>query len=214
MPLFQKAINPGDLFNDIALFQQAMTHPSITPNDRLSSNQRLEFLGDKVINMLVADILFNKNTKWQEGELSRSHAYLVSAENLANIAKQIGLTTYIKYQTHDEINTNVLADALEAFAGALYLDKGYTIVMQYLAPYVKITSNDVINYKSLLQEKVQQQGYPLPLYTVVKQEGKAHQPTFTIEVMVKDLDSATAVSNTRKNAEQLAAKQLLAKINI
>jgi len=211
-------------FNDPTLLDTALTHPSLTKNKNITSYERLEFLGDSVLNLALAEELFKKLPDLDEGKLSQVLANLVNTQTLAEIAFDLGIGNVLKMDIGEEKSggrTKVknLENSLEALIGAIYLDSNSsldvirTIIIPWWSKYL-----DDANYvnkrdaKSTLQEFAQKLGKSIPVYTLLSESGFAHEKVFTIEVSVADYGAASASGTSRKKAEQLAAEILLNQI--
>ncbi len=208
----------GYQFNDIKLLERALTHPSLAGKD---NNQRLEFLGDTVIALVVARIIYNMFPHEQEGELARRQAALVRGETLAQIARNIGLGEHLKVATSEiqsggRDNSSNLEDALEALIGAIYLDGGIEAVEKFAIPLwselAKNISSAPKDAKTALQEWAQGRGLPLPVYKVLETAGSAHAPLFTTQVTVQGYEPATAKAASKRAAQQQAAEILLERL--
>lgn len=207
------------------LVKQALTHPSCAQKreDLPYNNQRLEFLGDSVLGMVVANILYDMYPAEQEGELARRFAGLVCGETLVQVARSIGLDKALILSDSEEENggrTNAsnLEDACEALIGAIYLDAGFEAARQFVRQHwlalAQSVSEPPKDAKTGLQEWAQGRGLPLPKYTLLKEDGLSHAPQFTIEVSVKGKGSASATAGSKKAAEREAAAELLKKIGL
>ncbi|MSR01052.1 MAG: ribonuclease III [Gammaproteobacteria bacterium] len=202
---------------DIKLFERALTHRSSSSRN----NERLEFLGDAVINMLVAEILFQHFPKANEGDLSRMRASLVSAEPLAHIAAKLNLGDELKLGS-GELKSggfrreSTLSDAFEAVIGAVYLDAGIDparLILQQLFA-VKIAAlpdtDQLKDPKTRLQELLQSRSLPLPTYIMERVTGEPHAQHFTVKCDAADIDVCTFGEGvSRRRAEQDAAQKLL-----
>ncbi len=207
-------------FEGSSLVCQALTHPSCAQkrDDAPHNNQRLEFLGDSVLGMVIAEMLYEMYPAEQEGELARRFAGLVCGEQLVEIAYSIGLDKALILSESEEENdgrnnASNLEDACEALIGALYLEKGFELAKQFIAQHwyelAKSVSEPPKDPKTALQEWAQGRGLPLPMYQMLKEDGLSHAPEFTIEVSVKGGGAAQAVAGSKKAAEREAAKLLL-----
>ncbi|CAL7963042.1 Ribonuclease 3 [Alphaproteobacteria bacterium] len=218
----EKAI--GYTFKDKDLLIHAITHPSHKEVKVGNSNyQRLEFLGDSVIGLVIADFLYRQHTEAAEGMLSVMQANLVNTNVLFEIAMSIDLGKYIVMDIGEEniggrSNKHNLENTLEALMAAVYLDSNYNVVSSviqklwqplFVSPKLYSISQD---YKSQLQEWAQKNGKPIPKYTIIKQEGLSHMPNFTIEGYVEGLQPIHTTGKSRKGTEQLIAKFLMDKI--
>lgn len=207
----------GYRFRHPELLQQALTHRS----HNAQHNERLEFLGDSVVNFVVASMLFQRFTTIDEGDLSRLRASLVKQSTLADLATALGLPDHLRLG-EGELKSggfrrpSILADALEAIFGAVYLDAGFdaahdVIRAQYQALIEPINPRTLgKDAKTLLQEVLQARKIDLPVYTVVATHGAAHSQLFEVSCTVKVLDICVkAAGSSRRAAEQEAAKQAL-----
>jgi ribonuclease III len=205
---------------DVSLFVAALTHRSASGRN----NERLEFLGDAVLNLAVARHLYLAFPAASEGDLSRLRARVVSAEPLAEIAATIGLGEELQLGS-GELKTggfrrqSILADALEAICGALLLDGGLdaaeAVIQRLFAPRIAAlpAPETLKDAKTRLQEYLQSRGYSLPRYTVDRIEGEAHAQIFHVTCEVPDLDRrAQGSGSSRRRAEQEAAERLLPEI--
>lgn len=213
----------GYAFKDAALLERALTTPACRMVDpKIKDNQRLEFLGDAVFGLLSADAVFKTFPDEQEGPLTVRRTHLVSGAALAAVAERIGLRTYLKRNAgaHDlPPGAKVLADAMEAVMGAVWLDGGLAAVQTVFAkldlPFEGALNEWSTNPKGCLQVKAQSLRPPRkPVYTVVKTEGSAHEPIVTVHVQVQDLGEAEATAISKSGAEIAAAAALLEKLNI
>jgi ribonuclease-3 len=213
----------GHEFNDAALLRRALTHASATrgPREDLISYERLEFLGDRVLGLIIAKLLFLRFPEEPEGDLARRLAALVRKETLADVAGEIELGRTIDFGPGEQEgggaeNPSVLADACEAVIGALYLDGGLTaaerFVLPYWMPYLEADHTPPQDAKTALQEWAQGRALPLPVYEETAREGPPHEPLFTVEVRVEGQRPATAQGRSKRMAEQAAAETLLAQL--
>ncbi|MEZ5691770.1 MAG: ribonuclease III [Rickettsiales bacterium] len=207
--------NIGYTFNDTSLLELALTHPSV---NKKKNYQRLEFLGDSVVGMLVAHIIYDMFPQEKEGELARRLSLLVRGDTLAKVANKIDLGKYLIVSTSEEKSggrerSSNLEDAMEALIGAIYLDGGIKAATDFVTPRWKEIAADipeaVKDAKTELQEWAQGRGLPLPSYKMIKTEGSDHSPIFTIEVTVSGYAPATASAGSKKTAQQEAATELL-----
>lgn len=207
----------GHRFSDAGLLSRALVHASST-EDRKQSNERLEFLGDRVLGLVVAEVLFERYPNEDEGELARRYAGLTSREGLVRVAAAIDLDRFILAQ-HGDVETakrsqaSVAADTLEAVLGALYLDGGLAPAKAFIAKrWDALMEEDLSppkDAKTSLQEWAQARGLGLPAYEVVTCDGPDHAPTFTISVAIKGHGAKTGQGGSRRSAEQAAAMALL-----
>ena len=207
-------------FKDEALLLNALTHRSVGQHN----NERLEFLGDAILGMVIADELFHRFPECAEGEMSRLRASLVKGATLSELARNLSLGDYLKLgpgelKSGGFRRSSILADAFEAILAAVYLDSDLEtcrdLILRQLATRLDKVSPENIGKdpKTQLQEYMQARRLPLPSYDVTEVTGKAHAQTFTVECKVDDGDSVTAVGSSRRKAEQAAASQLLEQLN-
>ena len=204
----------GYRFKNRLLLTLALTHRSL---DGTPSNQRLEFLGDRVLGLVVAHLLFEAFPGEQEGELARRHAGLVSKEALAEVAKIIQLGDALRMSESEAIaggrqNLSHLEDACEALIGALYLDGGMDaaepFIESYWKPMLLSVKTPPKDPKTGLQEWAQARGLALPEYVEINRSGPDHAPEFEIEVRVGE-HTARGVAGAKRAAEQAAAARLM-----
>lgn len=205
-------------FRDKRLLELALTHRSLTQNNQGASNQRLEFLGDAVLGLAIADMLYALYPTEPEGDLSKRLVSLVNGEQLAAIAKTMQLGDYL-FMSSGEIeqggreNPSNLEDALEALLGAVYRDSGFDaardLIHRFWKPHAEAAKAPPKDAKTALQEWAQGRGLQLPEYTVISAEGPSHAPQFVIEVRVEGHTPARAEAGIKKHAERLAAEKLL-----
>lgn len=181
-------------------------------------NERLEFLGDRVLGLVVAEMLFHQFPKEREGDLARRHARLVERRTLAQLATQIGLGRFLVLSRGDDDagnrgNAGILADAMEAVIAAIYLDGGFDVVRvfieRFLVPLMEANIAPPRDAKTSLQEWALGRGLPLPAYQVVSQSGPSHDPVFEISVEVSGFPPQLARGRSKREAERQAASQLL-----
>ena len=204
-------------FADSTLLVRAVTHRSFAADH----NERLEFLGDSVLNLAVADLLFQRLRDLPEGDLSRIRANLVKQDTLHQLAVGLGLPDVVRLgegemRSGGARRPSILADALEAVIGAVYLDAGYAAAQALvhrlfqaveINPQMQASAKDA---KTELQEWLQARKYKLPLYRVVGTLGAAHRQTFDVECEVSDLNlSERGIGNSRRAGEQAAAAVML-----
>ena len=208
----------GYTFKNEALLKEALTTPSYRidrPN--AADNQRLEFLGDAVLGLLSAECLYVRRPDEQEGSLTVRRAHMVSSAALCEVAARFGLAErLVRNRGASELprNAKTLADAIEAILGAAYLDGGLDAARQVFAA-LELGANAALdewcgNPKGELQVRAQAMKPPRrPVYELLKTEGKAHEPLFTVCVTLDGVGSATACARTHKQAESAAAAKLL-----
>ena len=218
-----KAENPeqtlGHRFARPGLLGLALTHSSAPSNGR--SNQRLEFLGDRVLGLVVAQALYERFPDEEEGALAPRLAALVRRDTLARVARDIGLGGHVVMSQGEEEsggrdNPSILADACEAVIAALYLDGGMESAQQFIRrhwlPLMEEDQSPPKDAKTKLQEWAQGRGLALPKYTETGRQGPAHAPVFSVQVSVEGADPAAATGPSKRAAEQAAASALLERI--
>lgn len=198
------------------LLRQALTHASYANETGEESNERLEFLGDAVLSLAVTELLFRRFAERAEGELTKIRAVVVSRPSLAEVARRIGLGEHILLGKGAEEagareRASVLAAALEAILGAVFLARGYEaardLVEKLFSPDIERYAKERPDYKSLLQELVQARFGSVPKYRVVEEEGPDHKKVFTVEAACAGM-RALGRGRSKKEAEQAAAKRL------
>jgi ribonuclease-3 len=212
----------GHDFQDRDLLERALTHSSVGDGAKaVRHNERLEFLGDRVLNLCAAERLMQLDPNAREGEMSRLLASLVNYHACARAAKRAGLPDAMRFSASaTKIGARksdaVLGDACEALIAALYLDGGLecarTFFLSFWAEeFARLHEPRSKDPKTQLQEWAQGRGLPLPAYEVVGREGPDHAPSFTVQVAVEGLPSARAQGRSRQDAEKAAAEAMLAK---
>ena len=204
-------------FQSPDLLQQAVTHRS----HGSVHNERLEFLGDSVLNCVVAQLLYSRFSRLDEGDLSRLRSNLVKQQSLSDIAERLVLSDFLRLGEGEMKSggfrrPSILADTLEAVFGAVFIDGGFDLAKAVIArqfePIMKHVDPKTLgkDSKTLLQEYLQAKRLPLPLYTVVETRGAAHNQEFDVECAIPKLDvSVRGSGKSRRGAEQSAAKQAL-----
>jgi ribonuclease III len=214
----------GHRIRNIKLFERALTHRSILrfePDAFLHSNERLEFLGDAILGLFVAEHLFFQFPDRDEGFLTRLRAKLVNGKALARSAEKISLGDHIMTgpgtaDEHGKVSDSILADAFEAVIGAIYLDLGTDAARSFVDRTVLegIDLDQLAarrdNYKSLLLEFAQAHRWSQPTYRVSSENGPSHQKIFTVEVLLDGESLGQGSASSKKTAEQLAARHALA----
>ncbi len=214
----------GYRFTGAAMLESALTHISaLKGGNRANSYQRLEFLGDHVLGLVISDMLYRTFPKADEGELSRRLADLVRKETCAEIARAIDLGAAIRVGS-SEANAGarsrpaILADVCEALIGAVYLDGGYKaaegLVERLWQVRLKATAQPLRDPKTVLQEWAQARGLPTPVYREVARSGPDHNPEFRVAVQLPSLGSAEGVARSKRAAEQAAAAAMLARAGV
>ncbi len=216
----------GYSFRNKDLLHIALTHSSYkneNPEKVPEDNERLEFLGDSVLGLAVAEALYKAEPSLDEALMAKYKAYLVSKMSLSSLAKKIGLGSFLRLgkgelKTGGYEKEGILADAFEAVIGAIFLDSSYEeardTIYHLMGDVIEecIKEGYVYDYKTTLQELTQQRFNCLPEYTVVSEEGKDHDKVFTVEVMVNGQVLGTGRGHSKKEAQMEAAKEALEKV--
>jgi len=209
-------------FKNKKLFEQAFTHRSYLneSKQKISSNERLEFLGDSVISFVVSQYIYKTYPNYNEGILTNLRSLLVNTKSLAQVAKELNFGSLLKLSKGEEEskgrqNQSLLANSFEAYVGALFLDQGVESIWELLnkvllpkADYF-VENNVFKDPKSLLQEKVQAQKQNSPVYKVLGEAGPAHAKLFTVGVYVFSKLLGIGEGKSKQQAEEMAAKQAL-----
>ena len=208
----------GYTFRDISLLQNALTHSSYA-NDRwhnsLASNERLEFLGDSVLGMVTAEHLYRTFPQRPEGELSRLRAELVCETNLARVAAQLELGKHLMLGHGEELGggrtrESILADAVESVIAATYLDGGFQpaarLIHRFILSDIPVEKPRIVDYKTTLQELVQQKKNQTISYVLTGESGPDHAKEFTVEVRINGTPMGSGSGTSKKRAEQDAAQ--------
>lgn len=214
----------GYRFQRPGLLEEALTHPSCSNarGKNAANNQRLEFLGDSVLGLVVAHLLYDSYTRENEGSLARRHAALVSGATLVEVARRIGLPEAITMTASEAAaggrsNPATLEDACEALIGALFLDGGLPAAEHFIRTHwTALAAQELTppkDAKTTLQEWAQARGLPLPQYHTVDTRGPAHAPRFVIEATVQGHPPTRAEGATKRQAEHAAAKELLEQLS-
>ncbi|MBC8016738.1 MAG: ribonuclease III [Sporomusaceae bacterium] len=221
-----KKLNVG--FTTIDLLHQALTHTSHAnecKNSTMLHNERLEFLGDAVLDLIVSEYLFRQFTSLPEGELTKARAVIVCEPTLARCSAKLGIGEYL-YLGKGEAGsggrerTSILADAFEAIIGAIYLDSGFEnatkFVLKQLQTDLSLVARGeyVKDYKTLLQEVVQKKTDSKINYEIIDESGPDHHKMFRVAVFVNGHQMGSGLGKSKKEAEQLAANQALIKLKI
>ena len=212
-------------FKNTKLLDQAFTHRSYLNEvaEKLPSNERLEFLGDSIISFVVSDYLFKMYPDFDEGTLTNLRSLLVNTKNLSQVADRLSFGNKLKLSKGEEeskgrSNPSLLADSLEAFIGALYIDQGLKEVSSFLKKILLSNIHDLVQKKSykdpksLLQEEVQAKKQKSPIYKVIEEVGPAHQKSFTVGVFVGDKMLGKGTGKSKQEASEMAAQQTLERI--
>lgn len=218
---FEESI--GIIFNDKTLIKKAFTHRSYLNENRglkLEHNERLEFLGDAVLELVVTDFLYKKFPEKNEGDLTALRSALVKAETLADAAEKVGMNSYLllsKGESKDvgRARLYILANTFESVVGAIYLDQGYDVADKFIADQLFsqideiIENKKFIDSKSKFQEKAQEKTGVTPVYKLIKEVGPDHNKVFTVSVYIGEEEITTGEGKSKQEAEQQAAQMAL-----
>jgi ribonuclease-3 len=214
----------GFEISDPSLFLKALRHRSTLSQEQYEtydSYERLEFLGDAVLDLIAAEILFNQYPEKDEGFLTKVRAKLVRGETLSDFSKKLGIADLMELGERNgatKVSKNILADAFESIIASIYITKGYADAYKFVDRVIKenlvITDliNNVDNYKSALLEYAQAEKMPIPKYELISESGPGHNRTFEVEVLIGDEQLGTGTGKSKKKAEQKAAKEALKSI--
>ncbi|MBL4630896.1 MAG: ribonuclease III [Paraglaciecola sp.] len=217
LPLYKTI---GYTFINEANIVEALTHRSASKQH----NERLEFLGDAILGMVIANVLYQRFPTQPEGQLTRMRSSLVKGDTLAEVAREFSLGDLLllgpgELKSGGFRRDSILADAVEAIIGAIYLESGIdkceALVLDWFAPRIKALDPEAVSKddKTRLQEYLQANKHPLPLYEVIEIKGKSHDQTFYVECKVVGIEKAVmGKGNSRRRAEQKAAKQAFEKL--
>jgi ribonuclease-3 len=216
----------GYNFNNLSLLTLALTHRSYvsTNDDMHESNERMEFVGDSVLGLVIAHQLFTDHPDWREGELTKVKALLVNETTLADIGKEIGLNNHIFLSTEEEKSggaerPSIVSDAVESVIAAIYMDGGFEAARKFVLEQIYSRKADVRsdssqrNYKGELLELVQGRGESMPRYDVVSQTGPDHEKTFNVVVSISGRALGSGIGSSKKEAEQKAAAEALERLS-
>ena len=207
-------------FKNNRLLEEALTHASARKSNKVN-NERLEFLGDRVLGLVIAEELLRINPNSTEGQIATYYNFLVKKETCAAIAKEIGLENLLTIgksvtRTTDRKKDKILGDAMEALIGAIFLDAGFKIAKDLVLKVWKRQINGVrdieVHAKTALQEYLQSRGKGPPIYRQISRNGPDHDPDFFVEVLLDSGLKALGNGSTKRMAETKAAEQILEKI--
>lgn len=211
----------GYRFKDRELLRNALTHSS--SKRKRADYERLEFLGDRVLGLVLAEYLFRRNPGQREGHMSARHSILVKGETCAAVGKALALKDHLVMGRNEmskglNLNPTVLGDVVEALIAAIYLDGGidaaHGFVLRNWEPFLTSPATSLKDAKTYLQEWALARSLPIPAYGVVGREGPEHAPIFSVEVKVGSYDPMRAEGPNKRIAEQEAARQFLRRENI
>lgn len=210
-----------DLFKNRNLLKQALTHRSwVNENSKnFGTNERLEFLGDAILEFVVSKEIYSKFPSEEEGYLTALRANLVNTKNLASVALKLKIGNMILLSKGEEdgggrTNASLLADTIEAIIGAIFLDQGLESAEEFIKENILIDTDKKASLplkdpKSLLQEKIQAKSFPAPKYNVISEKGPDHDKEFTVEVIINGKPNAKGIGKSKSEAEQDAASNAL-----
>ena len=215
-------------FKNKTLLKEALTHPSFPKRglkDKTTNNQRLEFLGDSILDLIVTESLYRKLVSFSEGRLTKIKSVIVSKDTLAKWANHLFLGKYIILGKGEDLTggrkkLSILADCFEALLGAIYLDSDLKKAKKIISPFIKAEIKLIIkgkheeDYKTLLQEISQKKMKCLPEYCLINEKGPDHKKIFCIEVRLKEITYGTGTGENKKEAEQDAAQDALKKLKV
>ena len=213
----------GYRFRDVGLLQKSLTHASLA-DDRLESNERLEFLGDAILGMVICHELFQRFPDYLEGELTKIKSMIVSRRTCARVAEQIGLTEFLNVGkgmlTQQRIPSSCVAAVLESVIGAIYVDGGekaaWDFIVRFVGPLLDEADAEQHheNFKSLLQQHAQRVMESTPIYEILDEKGPDHSKCFEVGVVIGRQRYASAWGPSKKEAEQLAAYRTLQELEV
>ena len=207
-------------FKNNRLLEEALTHSSASKSSK-ANNERLEFLGDRVLGLVIAEELLRLNPHSTEGQIATYYNFLVKKDTCALLAKEIGLESLLTLgksvtRTTARQKDKILGNAIEALIGAIFLDGGFKVsrelVLQVWKKQIEIVRDIEAHAKTALQELLQARGQEPPIYKQVSRTGPDHDPSFCVEVLLKSGLSAVGTGSTKRMAETEAAEQILEKI--
>lgn len=218
----------GYIFKDKEVINTAVTHSSYAnekKNKKLKYNERIEFLGDSVLSLVISEYLYTMYPSLPEGELTVTRAKIVCENSLSRCAVDIGLGNYLLLGKGEELSggrnkPSILSDAFEALLGAIYIDGGFDTVRQFILKYMEniikscASGKLFYDFKTQLQELVQQHGDRSISYRVIDESGPDHNKTFVTEVRINDVTSGKGKGRSKKESEQNAAKDALDQFHV
>ena len=213
-------------YKNIAIYEQALTHPSYNgdANTKHQDYERLEYMGDAVLDYVSADLIFHTYPNMEPGNMSKLRSYLVKSHSLSNYARKINLYQYIKLghsvsENQVKNSDKILEDSFEALIGAIYLDQGIEVAFNFvknvlLNDIITFGNQDLTDYKSKLQEEMQSEYRESVHYVTISETGPAHDRTYVVNVLFNDIVLASGTGKSKKAAEEDAAKNALKKRSI
>jgi ribonuclease-3 len=216
----------GFQIDDPSLFLKALRHRSTLSQEQYQtydSYERLEFLGDAVLDLIAAEILFNQYPEKDEGFLTKVRAKLVRGETLSDFSMKLGIEDLMELGERNgntEVSKSILADAFESIIAAIYITKGYRHAYEFVDRVIaenliiKELINTLDNYKSALLEYAQAEKMPVPRYELINESGPGHNRTFEVKVLIGENQLGTGIGKSKKKAEQKAAREALKSIKV
>ena len=213
-------------YHNIALYEQAFTHPSYNGENKNKHQdyEKLEFMGDAVLNYVTADLVYKNRPEMSEGNLTKLRSVLVSTKPLAAYARKLKLDQYVRIGHSISSNQvkesdKILENVFESLIGAIYLDAGLRVAYRLIS---SVLLNDILSYdadnltdyKTKLQEEIQAEHRDAVTYVTISQRGPAHDRTFTVQVKYNDIVLGTGEGKSKKKAEEMAAKDALSKRSV
>ena len=206
----------GYIFTDKQLLNKALTHTSYAYENKVESNEKLEFLGDSILEFVSSMYLFENYPNLKEGEMTKVRATVVCEESLYKIAKRLNFSDFLNLGKSEKMSTNevrpaILADSVEAVIAGIYLEEAKKFIIKNLKQEIEKASQNVgqKDYKTVLQEKLQEHGEVKIEYTIINETGPDHDKTFEAEVKCNNKKLATGKGKNKKHAEMEAAKRAL-----
>ncbi len=212
--------------DNLTLYELALTHPSYNAdaNTKHFDYERLEYMGDAVLDYVAADLIFNSYPDMEPGNMSKLRSFLVQSHSLSNYARKIELANYIRCghsisEKQIQQSDKILEDSFEALIGAIYLDRGINFVFDFIKnsiyeDIINFGKIDLTDYKSKLQEEMQAEHRESVHYVTISETGPAHDRTYVVNVLFNDIVLASGTGKSKKAAEQNAAKNALKKRSI
>ena len=218
LEILEKSI--GHYFQDKELLKQALVHKSYAYENHVESNEKLEFLGDSILEFVSSKYLYTHFPKLTEGEMTKVRADIVCEESLYQIAKKHNFSDFLyvgksEKNSHGNMRTAIMADSVEAVIAALYFDAGLEVAEKFIIENLEEAAKRAAkhvgekDYKTVLQEKLQKNGEVHITYSILKEEGPDHDKTFTAEVSCNGKKLATGIGKSKKAAEMQAAQKAL-----
>lgn len=221
----------GQAIQDKQLIIQAFNHSSYVneynrarKTAKIESNERLEYLGDAVLELCVSDFLYHTYSDQPEGYLTKTRAKIVNTQSLALVARELHFDAYLKFGRGERYanakdRPSILADSFEAVLGAIYLDRGIEVAREFLHRYVLSRHQEFLqrihmDYKTAFQEEVQKNGSVNIEYRLIDSHGPAHHPHFEVGLFVNGQNITMAVGSSKKDAEKMAAKKALIQLGV